>query len=66
MTKRDVALQMIRIDVAQHGRVTAEGLRAFLENRVSREAFNSACVQGLLQYQRRQAGEGPHEKENTQ
>jgi hypothetical protein len=47
MTKRQLALAVIRIDVAQHGELTRDGIRAYVENRVSAEARNEAMLQGM-------------------
>lgn len=54
MTKRQLALAAIRIDVAQHGELTRDGIRAYVENRVSAEARNKAIQQGMAIYEERQ------------
>lgn len=50
MNKRQTALAVIRIDVAKNGEVTREGLRAYVENRIGREAFETAIQQGRRIY----------------
>ena len=44
---RKLALAIIVAEVAQHGCATREAIRAYIENRVSRESFNKACRQGM-------------------
>ena len=47
-SKRDVALAVIRADVYENGHVTHIGLRAYVENRISRRAFGEAIRDGIL------------------
>lgn len=46
MNRRETALVVIRVDVAKHGQVTQTGMRAYCENRISREAFEVAMQHG--------------------
>jgi len=50
--KRKDALNVIRVDAAQHGRATKVGLTAYLEARVSRAAFEKAVRDGQAIYER--------------
>ncbi len=47
MTKREHALATIRAEVAETGEVTFFAMRAYVENRISRKAFNEAVAQGM-------------------
>lgn len=47
---RKMALDIIRVEVAQHGEITLVALRTYLEQRVSMAAFRKAAAQGLRQY----------------
>lgn len=51
MSKREIALETIRIDVAQNGEVTTIGMRAYVENRVSFKAFKEAIAIGRRQFE---------------
>lgn len=53
MTKRELHLEYIRIEVAREGRVTSEAIRHYVENRISREAFKTAIERGMEQYRQR-------------
>lgn len=55
--KREQLLEIIRVEVAMHGKVTALATRLYIEHRISREAFNSATRQGLAAYRARQGKE---------
>lgn len=48
--KRKQAIAVIVADVAQHGIAGKAALRAFVENRISRAAFNEAVAHGLHLY----------------
>lgn len=50
MTKRQQALERIRIECAKEGRVTQFALRHYVENRISMVAFREACNRGLAQH----------------
>lgn len=52
MTKRQIALTKIRVEVAREGRMTREAMRAYIENRVSRQAFDEACRQGMAIFEK--------------
>lgn len=56
-SKRFVALERIRIDVATNGKTTQEGMRAYTENRISYAAFKAAVDKGRAQYEARVKGE---------
>lgn len=47
MTKRQMALSLIRAEVAREGRMTQQAMRAYVENRISRQAFDEACRAGM-------------------
>ncbi len=49
MTKRELHLEHIRIEVAKEGKVTQEALRHYIENRISHQAFQQA-VDRMQQY----------------
>jgi hypothetical protein len=53
--RREDALTVIYAELAEHGHATQRALRAYIENRVSRSAFNAACQRGLRFYQLAQA-----------
>lgn len=55
MTRREVALIVIKAEVAETGKAGREAIRAYVEARVSREAFNKACAAGLAIFERRKA-----------
>ena len=52
--KRKDALNIIRIDAAQHGKATTPGIRAYIENNVSQAAFLEAVRLGQAIYERGQ------------
>jgi hypothetical protein len=47
MSRREQVLTLIRAEVAQEGKVTARAIRLYVENRVSRAAFNQAIDEGM-------------------
>lgn len=47
MTKRESALEWIRVEVAKHGEITSLALRKYIENRVSYDAFKDAARRGM-------------------
>jgi len=55
MNNREIHLEHIRVEVAREGRVTAEAIRHYIENRISREAFQMAIDRGMEQYRARHA-----------
>lgn len=55
MNRRELALRVITAEVAETGKAGKCAIRAYVENRVSREAFNKACAVGLAIYERRNA-----------
>ena len=46
MTRKQ-ALAVIRAEVAEHGECTRAAMRAYVENRVGRAAFNKAMAVGM-------------------
>ena len=53
MTKREIHLEYIRIEVATEGRVTQEAIRHYIENRISRQSFQKAIDRGMEQFNER-------------
>lgn len=51
MSKREIALTTIRVEVAREGRMTQAAMRAYVENRISRAAFDEACRKGMRQFE---------------
>jgi hypothetical protein len=51
---RAQALTFITADVAEHGEIGQAAIRAYVEHRISRAAFNEACRRGMAHYQHRQ------------
>ena len=60
MNKRETALEVIRIEYAKNGCSTIIAMRAYVENRISIEAYQKAIRKGIEQY-----NEG-HKKENEE
>ena len=56
MTKRELHLEHIRIEVAREGRITQEAIRHYVENRISRQAFQEAIDRGMRQHIAGQCG----------
>ena len=56
MTKRKAAIVAIVADVAENGKATHIGIRAYVENRISAKAFKEAREQGLRVYKARGGG----------
>ena len=52
MMTRKQALAVIVADVAQHGEATKTAIRVYVENRLSRKAFNEAIKIGLNIYRK--------------
>ena len=50
MSKTKLALEAIRIEVAQNGEITSLALRLYVENRIGRERFNEVVDQGMMYY----------------
>jgi len=50
MSKRQTALEVIRIEWAKYGKDTRESVRAYVENRVSFKARTEAAEKGLRQF----------------
>ena len=48
--KRKIALEYIRIEFAKNGECTNSAMRYFVENRISRKAFDEAAQEGLRVY----------------
>ncbi len=53
MTKRETALEVIRIEYAKYGKETQRSMRAYTENRISWDARTEAVKKGLRQYNER-------------
>ncbi len=49
-SKRYYALETIRIEFAKHGEATLASTRAYIENRISHDAYLEAAQKGLRQY----------------
>lgn len=54
MDKREVALNIIRREWAENGKDTLYSVRAYIENRVSKQARDKAAEEGLRIYKRMQ------------
>ena len=52
MSKRKTALEVIRIEFAVHGVATEKSTRAYIENRISSNAYNEAVRSGLESFNR--------------
>jgi len=52
MTKRELVLEHIRIEVATEGKVTARALALYVGNRIGYEAFHAAIDRGMEQYKK--------------
>lgn len=52
-SKRYYALETIRIEFAKHGEATRESTRAYIENRISHQAYLEAAQKGLRQHNSR-------------
>ncbi len=50
MSKRKTALEVIRIEFAKYGVATDVSTRAYIENRISRSAYDDAAQSGLRTY----------------
>ena len=48
--KRKIALEYIRIEFAKNGECTDIAMRYFIENRISKKAFDEAAQKGLKIY----------------
>lgn len=49
MTKKQLALEHIRVECYEKGEITSLAIRIYCENRISRAAFDKACRKGLAQ-----------------
>ena len=49
-SKRTDALDLIRVEVVMNGEVTHEAMRAYIENRISKAAFDEAVAVGMQQH----------------
>ena len=54
MNKRRIILSLIALDVAENGKLTRQGLRLYIENRISWGAIQPAIEAGLTIYNRKQ------------
>jgi hypothetical protein len=50
MTKRQLILENIRVEVATAGRVTSRAIDFYCTHRISREAFQVAIDRGMQQF----------------
>jgi len=50
MSKRKTALEIIRTEFAMHGVATERSTRAYIENRISSDAYDEAARSGLRTY----------------
>lgn len=55
MTKREAALEWIKVEVATYGEITEKALRKYIENRVSYEAFKDAARRGMAIFEANEA-----------
>ena len=53
MSKRETALTIIKTEWAENGKDTIHSIRAFIENRVSKQARDKAAEQGLRIFEER-------------
>lgn len=53
--RRMMILAVIAADVAENGKMTRPGIRAYIENRISRQVIEPAIQAGLAIYNRRGA-----------
>lgn len=54
MSKREIALAIIRREWAENGKDTIHSVRAFVENRVSKDSRDKAAIEGLRIFERGQ------------
>ena len=52
LLKTQIAQEIIRTEVAKHGEVTKEALRAYVENRISYDTFKVNVKRGMAQFER--------------
>lgn len=50
MTKKESALERIRIEYATYGKATQESVRAYIENHISYKLYIEAIKKGMKQY----------------
>lgn len=53
MSKRQTALEIIRIEYATHGKETQKSMRAYVENRIGWDARTTAMKRGVKIYEAR-------------
>ena len=59
MNKRETALEIIRTEYVKYGKSTLRSIRAFIENRISKKAYDDAVWSGMLTFNaRRDGGKG--------
>lgn len=51
-SRRQITIACVAADVAENGRVTTIGLRAYIEGRISRQVFDAAIRAGRAIYER--------------
>jgi len=50
MSKRQTAIETIRIEFAEHGHATHLSTRALIENRISDDTYDKAARAGMKQF----------------
>ena len=55
--RRETALAIIRSEWAENGKDTIHSIRAFVENRVSKQARDKAAIEGLRIFEGRRKNE---------
>ena len=45
--KRDQALEIIRTEVAKHGKINGTAMMIYIENRISKQAYDKAVNDGF-------------------
>ena len=51
MSKRKIALEIIRIEYATHGCSTVKAVRTYVENPISMVAYQAVAAAGIKQYE---------------
>ena len=57
MSKREIALTIIKTEWSENGKDTIHSIRAFVENRVSKQARDKAAIEGLRIFEGRRKNE---------
>jgi len=56
MSRRQIILHLIALDIAEHGKLSKHGIRLYVENRISWQAIQPAIRAGQAIYEKRQHG----------